>query len=203
MGNGDVRHQGNHILPQLVNSGIQQPSESFNDFFNRHRLDVARFYETHYPYSKGQLLAKITFMVAGQQPAGTPGERPFTADLRRRMANRLTQLDRAYPADRQALMESFCIEDQEREVRLANEVLWNNFFKVVMWVDICHTFIDGMSNTTARLQSYKERDKVFLKTDLGGMQYGIAVQALKVAIQKIEDHARGNNSSYVSSLFCT
>ena len=185
------------------NSGYQHQGETLNDFFNRHRLDLSCFYKTHKTYIKGQLLARITFMMPGQQAVGNAGERPFTADLRRRMANRINQLDRADPSDRQSLMESFCIEDQERGVRLANEVLWNNFFKVVMWVDICHTFIDGMSNTTARLQSYKERDKVFLKTDLGGMQYGIAVQALKVAIQKIEDHARGNNSSYVSSLFCT
>ena len=178
-------------------SSAQQPAESLNDFYNRHRLDLARFYEAHHTYIKGQLLAKINFMVPGQQPSGNPAERPFTADMSRRMANRLTQLDKAYSAaERQQLMQSFCIEDQGRGVRLANEVLWNNFFKVVMWIDINHTFIDGMSSSSARLQSYKERDKVFLKTDLSGRTYGTATQALKVAIQKIEDRVRGNNSIY-------
>ena len=56
-----------------------------------------------------------------------------------RMVNRLNQLDRTPPAGRQALLASFCIEDQYRGVVMANAVIWNNIRKITQWVNICHS----------------------------------------------------------------
>ena len=177
-------------------SGHQAAGETFDDFYNRHGLEMSRFYTIHQEYINGQLISWARFLMPQAAVTNPFLDRAFTdADAALIEDRDLAYRAAATKADRLHLLATWRVADCQRGVTEANKDLWNNYIKITQWINLNHRIIDGLASTAIRVLAYKERDKRF-KSNLADLGYYDLSQNFRLFLIKAEDLTRSRPSIY-------